>query len=186
MTLQAFLDAEETKPASEWVCGDVFRRPMPDNAHSSIQQYLMLLIYQFLTRNKLGRVRIEWRCIFGPPDGTRALVPDVTYASFDRMPPGDTRRNCYLRVAPDLAIEVLSRNQHAGRFADKIQFYLAHGVRLIWVFDPIAETVIVFRPGADAETLRPGDRLDGRDVLPGFSASVAEIFAQLIEDGPTG
>lgn len=62
-------------------------------------------------------------------------------------------------------------------------FYLRHGVRLVWVVDPRAETVTVHRPDADAFTLGAGDVLDGGDVLPGFILPVADIFAELKLDG---
>lgn len=181
LSLDEFLEKPDTKPASEWVCGEVYRKPMPDNPHSVLQGYIWMLLHQFLSRARLGRVRIEWRCTFGSPGGERVYIPDVAYVSFERMPPGDTRDNPYPPGAPDLAIEVLSRGQHAGRFASKLDFYLRHGVRLVWVVDPRREVISVFRPGQDEAILHVGDTLDGGDVLPGFSVPVAEIMAQLQE-----
>jgi len=181
LTLEEFLALPDTEPASEYVCGEVWQKPMPDEPHSILQFYLAELLTRFLRRERLGRVRLEWRCIFGPPGEERAWVPDLVYVSFQTRPPSDPRRERHLRAAPDLAIEVMSPDQPAGRFADKLNFYLRHGVRFVWVVDPDEETIRVYRPGEDARTLRPGDSLDGGDVLPGFSVSVAEIFAQLQE-----
>ncbi len=179
LSLEEFLAASDTKPASEYVCGEVTRKPMPDNAHGIIQLYLGALLLQFVKAAGIGRVRTEWRCIFGPEGGRRAYVPDVVYVSFARMPPGDARVNQYVRTAPDLVVEVLSRNQNAKRFAQKLQFYLRHGVRLVWVVDAREETITVFSPNHDDVTLRVGDSLDGGAVLPGFRVAVAEIMAQL-------
>ena len=95
------------------------------------------------------------------------------------MPPGDARLNRFLRTAPDLAVEILSPDHRPGRFADKLKFYLRHGVRLVWVVDPDDELIYVYAPGRDSEILRPGDTLTGGEVLPGFTAAVADIFAQL-------
>jgi Uma2 family endonuclease len=80
---------------------------------------------------------------------------------------------------PDLAIEILSPDQNMDRFARKLRFCLRHGVRLIWVVGPSAESVTVYRPAADPVTLRGGDTLDGEGILPGFSLPVAAIFAEL-------
>ncbi len=181
LSLDEFLAAPDTKPAREWVCGEVSHKPMPDNAHATLQFYINLLLHQFLQGKELGRARVEWRCIFGPEGGRRAYVPDVVYVSFARMPPGDARVNQYVRTAPDLVVEVLSRNQNAKRFAQKLGFYLRHGVRLVWVVDAREETITVFSPDHDDVTLRVGDRLDGGAVLPGFRVAVAEIMAQLQE-----
>lgn len=84
---------------------------------------------------------------------------------------------------PDLAIEVLSPDQNVGRFTEKIQFYLRHGVRLVWVVDPMAETVTVHRPDADPFTLGVGDTLTGEEVLPDFTLAVADVFVELKLDG---
>lgn len=182
LTLDQFLALPETEPASEYACGEVMQKPMPTNAHGILQLYIGMLIYQFLTERRLGRVRTEWRCIFGSKGRRRAYVPDIVYASFERMPPVDANEQRYLTVAPDLVVEILSRDELAGSFARKLRFNLLHGVRLVWVVDPIAQSITVYAPGpVDERVLRVGDTLDGGDVLPGFGVSVESIMAQLHE-----
>jgi Uma2 family endonuclease len=182
LTLEQFLALPDTEPASEYACGEVTQKPMPTNAHGILQPYIWLIIYQFLNRTKIGRVRTEWRCIFGPARRKRAFVPDVVYVSFERMPPVNAVDQAFLETAPDLVVEILSPGESPERFARKLRFYLLHGVRLVWVVDPVAQSITVYTPGPTEERiLRPGDTLDGEDVLPGFSASVAEIMAQLEE-----
>jgi len=182
LSLEEFLALPETEPASEYACGEVFQKAMPTNAHGALQFYIALLIFQFLAHARLGRMRTEWRCIFGPPGRERPYIPDVVYVSFERMPPVDATEQPYLRVAPDLAVEILSPDESARRFASKLRFYLLHGVRLVWVVDPLAQTITAYTPGqADERVLSVGDVLDGGDVLPGFSAHIAEIMAQLRE-----
>jgi Uma2 family endonuclease len=179
LSLEEFLALEDTEPASEYACGDVWQKPMPDNAHAILQPYIWMLLHQFVTAAGLGRVRVEWRCIFGPAGAERVFVPDVCYASYERMPPGDARAHRFLRTAPDLAVEVLTPDQRASRFADKLVFYLLNGVRLVWVVEPHEEQIYVYRPGRVADRLRAGTTLTGGEVLPGFSAAVTDIFAQL-------
>ena len=182
LTLEEFLELPETEPASEYVCGEVYQKPMPTNAHGALQLYMAMLIYQFLAHTRLGRVRTEWRCIFGPPGRQRPYIPDVVYVSFERLPPVDAADVPYLRMAPDLAVEILSPDESARRFAAKLRFYLLHGVRLVWVVDPLAQTITVYTPGpADERVLGVGDVLDGGDVLPRFTVPVAEIMGQLRE-----
>lgn len=182
LTLAQFLARPETEPASEYACGEVMQKPMPTNAHGILQLYIGMLLFQFLTRSRLGRVRTEWRCIFGPAGREQTFVPDVVYASFERLPPVNANEQAYLTVAPDLAVEILSPNESASRFARKLRFYLLHGVRLVWVVDPETQTITSYTPGPTEErVLDAGDMLNGGDVLPGFEASVAEIMAQLQE-----
>ena len=180
LTLDEFLALPETEPASEYVCGEVIQKPTPTFAHSLLQAFFVVVLSQFLRTSGLGwRVGPELRCVFGPPGRERPYVPDVVVISRERLPEGDTRRVVPFRAPPDVAIEILSPDQPMGRFTDKIDFYLRHGVRLIWVVDPPAETVTVHAPDADPVTLTVDDTLDGGTVLPGFTVAVADIFAEL-------
>ncbi|MGI8552340.1 MAG: Uma2 family endonuclease [Dehalococcoidia bacterium] len=182
-SLDEFLTIPDTEPASEYLCGEVSQKPMPTNAHATLQGYLQVVLFQFLLKTRLGRVLPEWRCIFGAVGRERALVPDLVVVRNEHLPRGDVRDTPYLRTAPDLAIEILSPHQPVRAFVDKVHFYLVHGVRLLWVVDPATETVLVLRPGEDSSTLTTADQLDGGSVLPGFSLPVRDLFAQLhIED----
>ena len=181
LTLDEFLARPDTKPASEYLCGEVHQKPMPDLDHSRLQGLLYLLLHQFLATIPLGVVAIEWRCVFGPHGRDRAFVPDVTFATHERRAAKGRNERKFLWAAPDLAVEVLSPDQHADEFADKLHFYLLHGVRLVWVVNPWERTIRVFRPGEDSQLLGAGDTLDGGDVLPGFAVAVDDIFAE-IED----
>jgi Uma2 family endonuclease len=172
VTLEQFLEMEETKPYSECAGGEVTQKPMPNVPHSAIQVFLAAMLFRFLDGTGIGQVFTELRCIFGPSDRERAYVPDLSYVSRERRP-----TDLFLRTAPDLAIEILSPDQDMGRFLDKIQFLLAHGARLVWVLDPVRRTVAILAPGQDARILTPGDTLDGGEVLPGLAISVAAIFA---------
>jgi Uma2 family endonuclease len=173
LTIEEFLSRYETKPASEYACGAAFQKPMPDIPHSAIQFFLGAVLYPYLVRTGIGRAFPELRCIFGPAGRERIYVPDLVYVAREHI---GTER--HLHRAPDLAIEILSPDQHWAQFLDKIQFYLLFGVQLVWVIDPATSTVTVQRSGQEARILHPGEELDGEDVLPGFTVPVGEIFAQ--------
>ena len=174
LTLTEFLEQRDTKPASEYVCGEVFQKPMPDGPHSAIQGFFIAVLYPFLQRTGLGRAFPELRCIFGPSGHERIYVPDVVVVSPDKLPIPR-----HLHAAPDVAIEVLSPDQHKAQFVDKVQFYLLYGVRLVWVIDPETRTITVQSPGNEGLLLSAGDTLDGGDVLPGFQVAVDAIFAEM-------
>lgn len=173
LTLEHFLYLEETEPASEYACGEASQKPMPDVPHAAIQGFLMVVLYPFLAQTRLGRAFPELRCIFGPAGRERAYVPDLVYVAKAHLP-----SERHLHVAPDLAVEILSPDQRWAQFLDKIQFYLLYGVRLVWVIDPAAATIMVQAPGEEARILRSGDMLEGGEVLPGFSVAVDDIFAE--------
>jgi Uma2 family endonuclease len=83
----------------------------------------------------------------------------------------------FVPMAPDLAVEVLSPSDRMADALAKIAMYLQAGTPLVWLVNPATRTVVVFRSEMDPVTLGASDILDGRDVLPGFSVPVAEIFA---------
>jgi Uma2 family endonuclease len=136
--------------------------------------FLSHVLFEFLARNPLGEVLTELRCVFGPAGGLRTYVPDVVYVARLHLP-----RERHLHRAPDLAIEILSPDQHWPQFVDKIQFYLLHGVKLVWVIDPASRTIAVQAPGQEGRILGAGDVLDGGDVLPGFRIPVDNILARI-------
>ncbi|MGD9890952.1 MAG: Uma2 family endonuclease [Dehalococcoidia bacterium] len=181
LTLREFLRLPETKPAIEYDCGEVIQKPMPDAAHSVLQIFLGALMLQAVAGLHVGRVATELRCVFGPRGEQRSYVPDIVFVSRERLPAGKLVALRFLHGAPDVAVEILSRGQPNRRFNRKIEFYLAHGVRLVWIINPRTQTISVLAPGREPLTLAVGDTLDGGAVLPGFSVAIADIFAQLEE-----
>lgn len=101
--------------------------------------------------------------------------PDASFVRANRVPaegigPG------FLRLAPDLAVEVLSPSESASELEEKLDDYRACGTSLIWVVDPVRRTVMIVASDAPVRWLREGDMLDGGTVVPGFSCEVAELF----------
>lgn len=82
----------------------------------------------------------------------------------------------YLRIAPDLAVEVVSPNDLAYEVDEKIEEYLAAGVRLVWIVNPQRKIVSIHRLDGSVMKLHERDTLSGEDVLPGFTCPVAELF----------
>ena len=81
--------------------------------------------------------------------------------------------------APVLVVEVVSPTDRASDIVERIDDYLDAGARLIWVVYPSGQQVVEYNSPGESRILRPGDRLDGGDVLPGFSCPVDAIFADL-------
>ena len=106
------------------------------------------------------------------PDLVRA--PDAAFVKQERLSIGMKGR--YFPAAPDIALEVVSPNDTASDVQDKIQDWLTHGVRLVWVVDPKSRTLTVYRPDGTANVLKPKDTLSGEDVLPGFAYPLAKLF----------
>jgi len=101
--------------------------------------------------------------------------PDVSFVHHDRLPEGLPPEG-YLRVAPDLAVEVLSPNDLAIDLDVKLIDYRDAGVRLTWVLNPESRSARVYGLDGSSRFLAENDDLSGEDVLPGFSCRVDALF----------
>jgi Uma2 family endonuclease len=99
--------------------------------------------------------------------------PDLSFIGAGRLssdcPP-------FPRLAPDLAVEILSPDDRPREVLDKVGEYLQSGVRLVWVIDPAGRKAVVHRSLSDVREIEEDDALDGEDVIPGFRCSLADIL----------
>lgn len=109
------------------------------------------------------------------PGQQTVRVPDIAFVRTERLPPEDEQVG-FLRLAPDLVVEVISPTDRRTEIEAKIQMYLEAGVRLIWLVDPRARTVAVYAPDQVVQILHGEDQLDGGAVVPGFTMSVTALF----------
>ena len=82
----------------------------------------------------------------------------------------------YLETIPELVVEVRSKNDTNAEIAEKVADYLRAGTKLIWVLDPLPETVTEHRPNLQPKTLAKSAALTCEDIIPGFRLSLAELF----------
>jgi len=114
-----------------------------------------------------------YQCFADDPDRVRR--PDVSVIRLGRLP-NEAPPVGYVRIAPDLAVEVLSPNDLAYETDRKVEEYLRAGVRLVWVVNPDTRTVLIYRGDGTIAGLREHDELSGEDTLPGFRCRVGELF----------
>lgn len=78
--------------------------------------------------------------------------------------------------APTLAVEILSPSNTQEEVTDKVREYLESGVALVWVVDPVFQTVQVYRPDGRPALFNADQELTGEPHLPGFRVPVARLF----------
>jgi Uma2 family endonuclease len=119
-----------------------------------------------------------------PDDPNKVRKPDVSFVRRERLPGGPPKG--HIRLAPDLAAEVLSPNDLATEVETKVQEYLGAGVKLVWVVNPDLRTVRVHRADGSITGLSEHDELDGEDVLSGFRCRVGELFTPAETENEAG
>ena len=180
-TLTKLLTADDLlRLYSEGVRGELIRgvlhETMPTgHEHGRIVTNLTILMGVFIKPRKLGGLTASDAGVWLERDPDTVREPDIAYFSAERIPL-DVRITGYAEVPPDLVVEIASPSDSPREVNDKAWMWLSYGVRLVWVVQPDTRTVDVYRPGRPVVTLNEHDRLDGVDVLPGFTCAVREVF----------
>ncbi len=100
-------------------------------------------------------------------------IPDVAFVRWENLP---AKYGQIPPIAPDLAVEVLSPSNTPREMERKLHDYFNAGTSLVWYFDLKARTVTVYTAPDKFTVLGESDTLDGGTVLPGFSASLHDLF----------
>jgi len=155
--------------------GIVKEFPMPTPEHGYICMTISGLLWNRVRERDLGRVMTNdsWIQTRRSPDSVRGA--DVCYFSYERQPRGKLPRGL-LTAVPELVVEVRSPSDRWADIFPKIGEYLAAGVIVVVVIDPITETVSVYSEVVCQEILHIDDTLTLPDVLPGFSVPVRFLF----------
>jgi len=166
---------EEDAYRVELVRGRILREPPPAEAHDWLSFELGWAIRTFAREHDLGIVVANSTFILHV-DPPTVRMPDVAFIAKRSLPTGGFSMERSWRVAADLAVEVLSPSNTAIEIQQKVLEYLDCGTRLVWVVDPAARCVTVYRSRVDIRLLKEQDVLEGGDVLPGFRLQLAELF----------
>ena len=163
--LQVYLETSY-RPDCDWIDGEVKERNVGEGQHSTVQTFL---IGYFLQHKREWGIRVltEQRVQVSP---TRFRIPDVSLAA------SSAPFEAILRVAPVLCVEILSRDQRMSEIEERAKDYLAMGVPMVWIVDPLRRTAFV----SDAN----GQRQVAEELeVPGtgIRVTVAEVFAELDE-----
>ena len=176
LSLEEFLQLPETKPASEYIDGKIFQKPMPQGNHSTLQIELASDINRVGKPEKLAYAFPELRCTFGG----KSIVPDIAVFEWDRIPL-DTAGKILnqFEIPPDWTIEILSPNQSPNRVISNITFAIQNGTKLVWFLDPDDGSIMIFQPNQLPEFKQEKDILPVLDVFKDWNISVEDVFACL-------
>jgi Uma2 family endonuclease len=175
ITIDEFLQLPETKPASEFIHGQITQKPMPQGEHSLLQGTLCETINQIAKSQKIAKSFPELRCVFGG----LAIVPDIAVFRWERIPrlPSGRIANRF-EIHPDWAIEILSPDQKYKQVLGKLLHCTEYGTELGWLLDAEDESILVVDRDRRVREFANGDRLP---VLNGIdlALTVEQVFSWL-------
>ena len=110
------------------------------------------------------------------PEGS-LLVPDAAWISDERVEGIEIGPTKPMPAVPDFVLEVRSFSQDIRDQQDKMEQWMANGVRLAWLLDPFNTQVWIYRAGQDTpELLERPDTLSGEDVMVGLTVDLTRIW----------
>ncbi len=148
-TYQDVLDAPANVIA-EVIFGALHTQPRPAIPHTNVSSELVAAIRPRFRSG--GGGGSGWAIYFEPelhlgsdPD---IVVPDIAGWHRERLPDRPLER-AFLSVAPDWLCEVLAPSTQQVDRAEKMEIYLREQVRHVWLIDPLARTLEVYRHGGE-------------------------------------
>lgn len=109
------------------------------------------------------------------PDTTVGV--DVAYISSETSRANSDDEG-FVDGVPVLAVEILSPSDEHKDIREKIETYLRHGTKLVWIVDPAFQTVTVYRADGPPTLYNNAQHIEAEPHLPGFKVAVSEIFAR--------
>lgn len=187
LTLQEFLQLPETKPASEYIDGQVIQKAMPKGKHSVLQTQMSTVINAALQPGRIAWAFSELRSTYPAGSrssvyGGRSIVSDVSVFIWSSIPCDQNGEiSNTFELAPDWTIEVLSPDQNQTRVTKNILHCLKHGTQMGWLIDPEEQTVLVYLP---PDQVKVFDQLEEDLPFPSFAKdlqlTVGELFGWLV------
>jgi Uma2 family endonuclease len=167
----------------EVIDGEVIPMAPQQLRNSRIAHDLLFSLERFVRDKKSGRVWTETVNALSVDATTDwvegSLVPDVSFTSQERL---SEQMTLYgeegpLRIAPNLAIEIVSPTDRFSLSLIKVARYLGYGTSLVWLIDPQRRVVHVYTPEEpDGFILHDTDMLSGDPIVPGWSMSIAGLL----------
>jgi len=172
---EAYRALPETGPRYQLVDGDLVMSPAPTFWHQEVLVRLLCELRVFVERENLGKVLCSpLDVIFSDED---VFQPDIVFISAARKRIIATEG---IRGVPDLCVEILSPSNRSFDVKTKRLIYARCGLPELWLVDPDAHSLRVFRlrddPHRAAAVYRAKDTLTTR-LLPGFALKLDKLFA---------
>lgn len=174
ISLDEFLKRPEDR--CELVNGTLKPKVSPKFKHAQTQGYLYRLLHNWCEEQQIGQVLPEWGIILKRNDTDWVPIPDLIYVSYQRLA-AEWDEDAMCPVIPELVIEIISPGQTFGELTEKAENYMKNGIDRVWIVDPQAQTVTVFRKDEGFHTLTKEQSLTD-PLFPELELSITDLFAR--------
>lgn len=145
--------------------------------HGKLVMRVGIKVGTFVDANNLGLVVAAETGFILRRNPDRVRAPDCAFIAADRLPPGPTASR-YSEVVPDFVVEVISPNDTAAAFQQRVDDWLDAGVKVLWAVYPEVASVFIWRGRNQVERRSAADEIDAEPVLPDFRWKVSDLFRE--------
>ncbi len=168
------------EPLYEVIDGQVVEMPPMGSYPVEVASILFEHLGPFVKKAGLGRGIIE---VLFRIDAKTQYRPDLAYISYEKWPKGRRAPKTQpWEIVPDLAVEVISKNDEAWEVIEKVHRYFQVGVRGVWLVHPNLEIIHVYESFTQIRVLTRDDELDGGAIIPGFRLPLTSLFEEETEE----
>ena len=182
MTTQALMTAEalwqlpDDGNRHELIAGELRTMPPSGEVHGGIAATFTTYLNVYVLAQRLGRVFAAETGFLVATNPDTVLAPDVAFVRAERL---GAVSSGFRHGVPDLAVEIVSPSDRYTEVDEKVALWLAYGTRMVVVVNPRRRSLAVHRSAAAVRHLTVEDRLDGEDVVPGWTLAVRDLFDAL-------
>lgn len=156
--------------------GELIVTPSASHFHNKVCDRLIARFYAFPHLDEFGEVTSETDVKLV---GEVVRRPDVAFIRKERLEGVDSDQSP-LPAAPNLVIEIVSKNDRADDLMLKVSQYLQAGAAAVWLMYPNTRSTYRYVAGKrepEVRTADDGDKFEEPALLPGFSLPLTEIFS---------
>jgi Uma2 family endonuclease len=147
----------------------------------SLSQYVAAQVVQILGNHcrttGVAHIFVESGYVCFPSKSNQMRRPDVSCVLVTRLP-FDKIGDGFLKIRPDIAVEVISPNDKVVELEEKLDDYRDAGIPLVWLLYPNSKRVRIIRLDGPPTERGPDEELTGESILPGFRCLVSDLFVQ--------
>jgi len=155
--------------------GEIVAMPPADGVSGSRSAAIGCALREWAGRNRSG-VSFSSTTGFILPNGAMR-APDASWVLRSRLAELTAhQKQKFLPLAPDFVVELRSPSDRLTDLQAKMDEYVANGVRLGWLIDPISGEVHVYQPGQAPAVLAGPAAISGDPVLSGFVLDLTLIW----------
>jgi Uma2 family endonuclease len=154
--------------------GKVVESPRPGERHGVVCHNANYLLGAYLRQRRKGRVCANDTGLVLERDPDTVRGPDVFL--YDQSTPYEQLHSKYSEEVPQLAVEVLSRNENWGKVLRRVAEFLQRGVAVVWVIDPENRAATVLLPNHLPQVLEETNEITGAPPFPDLRCRVADLF----------